>query len=165
MRNVEIEKVVLNISVGSEREKLDSAVGLLERITDRKPVKTKTNKRIPSWGVRPGLAIGSKVTLRGKKAKELLNRLLQAKDNEITEKSINDRGCFSFGINEYIDIPGVKYDPNIGILGLQVSVNLKRPGYRIKERRIGKRKVPKKHLVNKEDAIDFLKEEFDVKVI
>ena len=162
MRNVKVEKIVLNVGVGSERDKLDSAIGLLKRITDREPIKTRSKKRIPTWGVRPGLAIGTKVTLRGKKGEELLKRLLEAVDFKLSEKSIGKTGSFSFGISEYIDIPGVKYDPNIGIIGLQVSVTLKRPGYRIKDRRIAQSKIPKSHLVNEDDAKEFLKNEYNV---
>lgn len=164
MRDIRIEKVTLNIGAGKDQSRLDSAVMLLKNIAEAKPVKTFTNKRIQEWGLRPGLPIGCKVTLRKGKAKELLARLLDAKDKILRESQFDDNGNVSFGIAEYIDIHGVKYDPKIGIMGLEVCVTLKRAGYRIKRRRLLRRKIPKKHKISKEDAIGFMKKEFNVSV-
>ena len=69
---------------------------------------------------------------------------------------------FSFGIPEYIEIPKVKYDPKIGIIGLNVSVTLERPGFRIKRRKLINRKVSRSHKINKEDAIEFAKNKLGV---
>lgn len=164
MQNVRIEKVTLNIGAGKEQSKLDKGVVLIKKITGREPVKTITNKRIPAWGVRPGLPIGCMITLRKKEAHELLQRLLKAKDSKIKTSQFDNLGNLSFGIHEYIDIPGVNYEPSIGIMGLQVCVTLEKPGFRIKKRKLKKKSIPKNHLVSKEEAMNFLKNNFKVEV-
>ena len=164
MKNIKVEKITLNIGTGKDMKALEKGLKLLEAISSSKPVKTFTNKRIPGWGLRPGLPIGCKVTLRKLKAVGLLKRLLEAIEFRLDEKQFDENGNLSFGIPEYIDIGGMKYIPEIGIIGLEVSVTLERPGYRIKKRRLLKRKVPKKHRISKEDSIEFMKKNFDVKL-
>ena len=162
MKEIKVEKVTLNIGAGKDQTKLDKGIKLFKSITNVSPVKTITSKRIPGWGLRPGLPIGCKVTLRKKNAIELLKRLLQAKDTKLKESQFDNNGNIAFGIEEYIDIPGVKYDPEIGIIGLEVCITLERNGFRIKRRRIAKKKIPKKHMITKQDAIDFMKKEFNI---
>ena len=164
MRHIKIEKVTLNIGVGKDQDRLKKAVKILSNITGLNPVKTVTDKRIAGWGLRPGLPIGCKITLRRDNAKIILKRLLKAKDNVLLQSSIDNTGNISFGIHEYIDIPEAKYDPEIGMMGLQVSVTLERPGFRIKRRKIMKRKIPLSHKISKEDAVDYLKKEFNVTI-
>lgn len=163
-RNIKIDKVTLNIGAGKDQVKLDKGMKLLKNITNVSPVKTVTSKRIPGWGLRPGLPIGCKVTLRRKNAVEVLRRLVQAKDNNLRESQFDPNGNIAFGIEEYIDIPEVKYDPEIGIIGLEVCVTLERNGFRIKRRRIAKKKVPKKHMITKQEAIDFMKKDFNIEL-
>lgn len=164
MQNIRIEKITLNIGTGSPGETLDKSLKLLKKISGAKSVTTKAKKRIPGWGLRPGLEIGCKVTLRGKKAVELLQRLLQAKGNILNPRNFDETGNFSFGIQEYFDIPKVEYDSEIGIRGLEVAISLERPGFRIKKRKIKRSKLGSKHLITKEDAIKFVENEFKVKV-
>ncbi len=164
MQQLRIEKVTLNIGAGKDQSKLDKGMVLIKTITGIEPIKTVTNKRIPGWGLRPGLPIGCKLTLRKEKALEILKRLLEAKDKKLTEPQFDDQGNISFGIHEYIDIPGVAYDPKIGIMGLQVCVSLERLGFRIKRRRLEPKKIPKKHQIRKEDAIKFIQDKFGVTV-
>jgi|TARA_B100002003_G_C14103989_1_gene530984 large subunit ribosomal protein L5 len=164
MREIKIEKVILNIGAGKDQSKLDKAVSLLKNIGGKKPVKTHTTKRIQEWGLRPGLPIGCKLTLRKKEAKELLIRLLDAKENTLTNSQFDNNGNISFGINEYIDIPSAKYDPDIGIMGLQVCITLERPGFRIKRRNFQRKKIPLSHKIKKEEAIDFMQKNFNVKI-
>ena len=164
MRKIKIEKVTLNIGTGKDVKLLEKAVKLLGEITNSKPVKTYTNKRIPTWGLRPGLAIGCKVTLRKNRANELLKRLLDAIEFKLGERQFDQEGNLSFGIPEYIDIGKMKYSPEIGIMGLEVSVTLERPGFRIKKRKLLKRKIPKKHRITKEESIEFMKKEFNVEL-
>ncbi len=164
MRQPRIEKVTLNIGAGKDVQKLEKGISLIRAITGIEPVKTVTQKRIPNWGLRPGLPIGCKLTLRKQPAAELLKRLLHAKDFRLKPAQFDEGGNVSFGIQEYIDIPGVAYDPKIGIMGLEVCVTLERPGYRIKRRRLRKGKIPRRHMVTREEAIEFMQKNFNVKV-
>ena len=164
MKNIRIEKLTLNIGAGKEQAVLDKGLVLLKNITGVAPVKTITQKRIAGWGLRPGLPIGCKITLRKEKAKELIPRLFAARNNFLSETNFDSHGNISFGIHEYIDIPGVKYDHTIGIMGLQVSLTLNRPGFRVKKRKIMKRKVPRKHTIKKVEAIEFMKKNYSIKI-
>ncbi|MFH1592546.1 MAG: 50S ribosomal protein L5 [Candidatus Woesearchaeota archaeon] len=164
MQEIYVEKVTLNMGTGEPGDKLDKAMKLLKTLTNSKPVTTKTKKRIPGWGIRPGLQIGCKVTLRGKRAHELLVKLFAAKGNNLRDKNFDDAGNVSFGIPEYLDIPGAEYDMEIGIIGLEAAVTLARPGFRIKKRRIMRRSIPKNHRIGKEDAIKFVNEKYGVEI-
>lgn len=164
MRQLRIAKITLNIGAGKSTEKLEKGIKLLKAITGIAPVKTFTNKRIPTWGLRPGLPIGCKLTMRKGHSVELLKRLLQSRDNKLTPSQFDTEGNVSFGIPEYIDIPGVNYDPSIGILGLEVCVTLERAGFRIKRRKVMKRKIPAGHRIGKEEAMEFMKGKFGVVV-
>lgn len=164
MKNVRLEKVTLNIGAGKSTDKLEKGMKLLKIITDKAPVKTVTKKRIPSWNLRPGLPIGCKLTLRKEKAKDVLKRLLAAKDNELEENQFDKEGNIAFGVHEYIDIPGVSYSPEIGVIGLQCCVTLERAGFRIKKRKKAKKKLPLRQKIKKEEAIEFMKKEFGVRL-
>jgi large subunit ribosomal protein L5 len=164
MREIRIEKVTLNIGAGKEVEKLEKGFKLIQAISNRTPIKTVTNKRIPTWGLRPGLPIGCKVTVRKEAAKQLLARLLDAKEHKLTESQFDENGNIAFGLKEYIDIPGMKYDPEIGMMGLEACVTLERPGFRIKRRKNLKKSVPRRHRITKEEAIKFMQSKFNVKV-
>lgn len=160
MRKINIEKIVLNIGCGANVN-TEYAKTILESITGSKAVITIAKKR-STFGVPKGKPIGCKVTIR-KNANELLKRLLEAKENKLQESNFDDTGNFSFGVTEYIDVPGMEYDPKIGILGFDVSVALERPGYSVKKRKIGS-KIGKKHLITREEAIEFVKKEFGVNI-
>ena len=163
MKTIRIEKVTLNVGAGKDQKVLDKAVKLLESITGIKPIKTVTNKRIQSWGLRPGLPIGCKITLRGDAAKKMAERLMYAKDNALKESYFDEEGNISFGIKEYVDIKDAKYDPNIGMMGLQATITLSRPGFRVKERRNKPSKIPRSHRITKEESINYMKENYSIK--
>lgn len=163
MRKIRIEKVTINMGMGQPGPELDSAKKIVEKIAGRKAVITKTKKR-STFGVAKGRDIGVKVTLRKAAAKELLMRLLEAKENRLKEGSFDEGGNFSFGIEEYINIPGVKYDPDVGIMGMDVCVTLERPGYRVKRRSLKRSKLGKSHRITREEAIEFTKKELGVEV-
>jgi len=165
MREIRVEKIILNIGVGEPGEKLEKAKSLLERITGRKAVKTTAKKRIPEFGVRPGLPIGVKVTLRGERAMKLLPSLLKAIGNTMKKEWFDDEGNINFGIEEYIHIPNVSYDPSLGIIGMSVTIKLERPGFRVMRRKYRRSKVGKKHKIKKEEAIEFMEQKFGVRVI
>jgi len=164
MQQLRIEKVTLNIGAGKDQNKLEKGVTLIKAITGIEPMKTITQARIPGWGLRPGLPIGCKLTLRKQAAIELLKRLLAAKENMLKPTQFDDFGNISFGIPEYIDIPGVEYNPKLGIMGLQVCVSIEKPGYRIKRRKLKQKKLPRKHAVSRDEAIDFMKSNFNINV-
>lgn len=164
MQQPRIEKITLNIGAGKDQKILEKGVIVLKAITGIEPVKTITMKRIPTWGLRPGLPIGCKLTLRKEKAVEILKRLLTAKEHKLTPSQFDENGNISFGIHEHIDIPGITYDPKIGVLGLQVCVTLEKPGYRVKKRRLMARSIPRKHIVSKQEAIEFMQKQFNVTV-
>ena len=164
MKNIRVEKVTLNIGAGKDQAKLEKGLILLNTITNATPIKTITNKRIQEWGLRPGLPIGCKLTLRKERAIKLLPRLLDAVDNRLMERQFDDNGNIAFGIHEYIEIPGVKYDPKIGIMGLEVCITLERPGYRIKRRKLLNRRIPTRHRISKQEAVEFMSKHFNTKV-
>ena len=163
MKKIEIEKVTINIGCEGDLEKIEKAKKLLEILTNQKPCVTLSKKR-STFGVARGKPIGVRVTLRKKKAEEFLKLALEAVENKLKSSQFDNEGNFSFGIKEYIEIPGIKYIPEIGILGMDVCVTLKRPGYRIKYRKVQKRKIPKKHKISREEAINWVKENFGVDV-
>ncbi|MFH1664018.1 MAG: 50S ribosomal protein L5 [archaeon] len=164
MNKIKIEKVVINMGVGESGEELKKGQQILERITGRKAIQTKCKIKQPLWGIRPGLPIGVKITLRKEKAMEFLKTALKAKENVLKTKNFDSTGNFGFGIKEYIDLPGTKYDPKLGIKGFNVLVSLEKGGYRIKKRKINRKKIPIKHRITKENAIEFMKKEFGVEI-
>ncbi|MBT6995309.1 50S ribosomal protein L5 [Candidatus Woesearchaeota archaeon] len=164
MREIKIEKLTLNMGAGEAGNKLEKYTMLLNKITGKKPIQRISNKRIPTWQVRPGLAIGTKVTIRGKAAAELLKRLLVAVDNTIKPKSFDKEGNFAFGIPEYIDIPEMEYIVEIGIVGLEVAVTLERAGFRIKKRKFNIKKIPIKHRITSEEAQEFMRTKYNAKI-
>jgi large subunit ribosomal protein L5 len=163
MRNIRIEKVTINIGCGEAGDKLDKAINLLGQLTKKKIVTTKTHGRT-TFGSAKGRPIGCKVTLRGKDAHEFLLKALEAAENKLSKKVFDATGNFSFGIKEHIDIPGMEYDPDIGIWGMDVCVTLERPGYRVKRRRLSN-KVGKKHRIKPEEALEWVSKNYKVEII
>lgn len=164
MRSIRIEKITLNVGTGKDQNVLEKGMQLIKHLTGSDPVKTMTSKRIPGWGIRPGLPVGCKLTIRNGQKSDLIKRFLGAKDNTLSLNNFDDRGNISFGVHEYIDMADTEYNPDIGIMGLQISITLERPGYRIKKRKIQKTKPSIKHIVSKEDAVNFMKENFKIQI-
>jgi len=162
MREIKIEKVL--ISCGATGDNLEKARKLLELISGMKAQIIASTKRIPDFSVRPGLEVGTRVTMRGKKTIDILNKLLAAKNNTLKTKQISDNH-FSFGIHEYIEIPGIEYQREIGIRGLNVTVDFIRPGVRVKRKKIKSGKLPKKQRVTKEEIIKYMEEVFKTNFI
>jgi len=135
----------------------------MEALTGSTAIETKAKDRNPTFKLKKkGSQIGVKTTLRGKSAAEFLTKALAAKKKVLKESNFDNRGNFSFGIKEYIDFPGAKYNPNMAMIGFDVCVTLIRSGERVKRRNLKASKVGKKHLLTKEDAMEFAKSKFDV---
>lgn len=165
MRRVVLGKVVVNTAVGESGERLANAVKVLEQLTGQKPSLRKAKRTIKEFGIKKGENIACMVTLRGKKAFDFLKKALEAVDNEILVSSIDEYGNFAFGVKEHIYLPGVKYDPSVGIFGFDVIVALERPGYRVARRRRAGSRVPRRHRVTKQEAIEFITKVLGAKVI
>jgi large subunit ribosomal protein L5 len=161
MKQIKLEKVILNI--GGVSDKLDKGVILLENISGKKAVKVKATKRIPTWNVRPGLEVGTKVTLRGKDALEMVKKLLPAIDNTLKEKQIQPN-CFSFGIHEYIEIPGIEYIREVGIMGFEVTVVFTRAGKSVEQKKT-KRGKSRRLTVKKEEIESYLIDKFNTTIL
>ena len=162
MRKIFIEKVVL--SAGGTSDNLAKAKKLLEFLTARKAQIIVSQKRIPDFGVRPGLEVGTQVTLRGKNALDMLRRLLGALDNKLSRRQVAD-SHISFGIKEYIEIPGAEYQRDIGIRGFNTTIVFSRAGLRVKRKKIKRGSVGRNQYVKKEDVVKFMEEQFKTEFI
>ena len=164
MQEVLIDKLTLNIGVGQGGEKLQNAKTLLERITGKTAVITKAKVRNPTFKIKPGDNIGVKITLRKKEADEILKKSLEVVDNKLKEKSFDKFGNLAFGVPEYIDFPGMKYDPKIGMMGFDVCVTLKKRGKRIAKRRVAQTRLPARQKVSIKEAQEFVTNSFKVNI-
>ncbi|MFX0187107.1 MAG: 50S ribosomal protein L5 [Candidatus Hodarchaeota archaeon] len=165
MKRPYLEKIVLNIGVGAGGEELERAATVLVQITGKKAVKTISKKNVKEFNLRKGRPIGTKVTVRREEAEKLLKRLLIVNNNKILRKSYDNYGNFGFGIPEHISIPGIEYDTEIGIWGLNVCGRIVRPGMRVRYRRAKRAKIPKKHYISRLESQEFLKQHFNVQIV
>ena len=162
MREPRIEKVVVHMSVGEGGQALADAEDILAGVTDQRPVRTTASETVPDFDVRAGEPIGAKVTLRGDRAEDFLQRALPIAD--LSPSQFDDTGNVSFGVEEHTDFPSQEYDPNVGIYGLDVTVNLVRPGYRVAKREKVTRPIPSNHRLTPADAIEYLESTMDVNI-
>ncbi|MFC6733361.1 MULTISPECIES: 50S ribosomal protein L5 [unclassified Haladaptatus] len=162
MRQPRVEKVVVHMGVGRGGRELANAEDILESVTGQESVRTLAKRTVPDFGIREGDPIGAKVTLRHDEAAEFLTTALKLVDLKKTQ--FDDNGNFSFGVAEHTEFPSQEYDPNIGIYGLDVTVNLVRPGYRVAKRDKVNRQIPSGHRLTAEDAIAYLESTYDVEV-
>ncbi len=159
-----IGAIKINMSLGVAGDPLNRGKKILEDITGQKPVETYAKNTWRKWGIRRGQAVGAKVTVRGPKAYELLMKLFHAKGYKLPSTAFDKQGNFGFGIEEHIDIPGQKYTPGMGIIGFNVGVQMERAGYRVKQRKYLRNKIPSHHHVSREDSIAFLIENYDIDI-
>ena len=164
MKEISIGKVVINIGVGRSGEPVEKAKRALHALIGQRPKVCGARDTVRDFGIHKGEPIGAMVTLRREKAVEFLKRVMVAKGNSIKASSIDDFGNLSIGIHEHIDLPGTKYDPEIGIFGMDVCLALVRPGYRVARKR-NKSSIGKSHRVTRKDAIAFLKRTFGVEIV
>lgn len=159
-----IKKVVVNLNVGKSGEPLDKASRVLKELTGQTPIKTKAKKTIRDFGIRQNEPIAAVVTLRKKKAIDFLKKVLPVIENKVPRSSFDKNGNFAFGLKEHIEIEGVRYDPDIGIFGMDICVSMGRPGYRVKERRKRRKPIGSKHALTPEEAMLFSRQTLGVEI-
>jgi large subunit ribosomal protein L5 len=164
MRVPFIAKVVVDICTGGGDE-LTRASTILEQLTGQSPVQSKARQTVRDFGIRKNEPIAVRVTLRNRIAEEFLKRTMKAKDDVLLLKNWDDDGNFAFGIAEHINIAGVKYDPQLGVQGMNITVCVERPGYRVKRRRRRKAKVPYRHRLTPEESMVFVKTKFGIEIL
>lgn len=164
MKKIKIGKVVVNISVGQSGQPLSNAMQILESVSGQKPNQRAAKNSIRPWGIRKGEPMACAVTLRGEKADEFLHKAFTAVRHQLNPRSFDKDGNFAFGIKEHIDIPGTRYDPQMGIIGMDVAVALERAGYRVSRRKRARSKVGTSHRITPEEAREFISETYDVKM-
>jgi large subunit ribosomal protein L5 len=162
MREPRIEKVVVHMGVGEGGRELQKAEDILEAVTGQESVRTTSGRAGQDFGVRKGTPVGAKVTLRGEDAHDFLETALAF--TPLSARQFDENGNFSFGVEEHTDFPSQEYDPQIGIYGLDVTVNLVRPGYRVAKRDKVTRSIPSSHRLTAADAVAFVESTFDVTV-
>lgn len=164
MKRIGVDKIVINIGVGKSGEPIEKAKKALLELTGQQPAVRGAKKTVRDFGIHKGEPIGTIITLRREPALEFLRRVIAAKRNVLKASSFDNYGNISLGIHEHIDIPGTKYNPEIGIFGMDVNVVLSRPGYRIAKKSRKNAQIGRTHRINKEEAIDFFKQEFGAEV-
>jgi large subunit ribosomal protein L5 len=126
-----IEKIVLNMGVGeavADKKAMDGAVSDLTALTGQKPLVTKSRKAIASFKLRAGVPVGAKVTLRGARMYEFLDRLINVAMPRIRDfrgvsaRSFDGRGNYSFGVKEQIIFPEIAYDKIDAIRGMDITI-------------------------------------------
>ncbi len=160
-----IDKVVVHVGVGESGQRLVNAETIMKAITHQQPVRSMAKKTLPTFNIKKNEPIGAKLTLRGKAAEDFLVLAFKAAGNSLRKSQFDEQGNFSFGIEEHTDFPGMRYDPEIGIFGMDVSVALKRAGYRIARRRVAQKKLPGRQRLGKGDTVEFVKKKFGIEVL
>lgn len=164
MRKIRVGKVVVNIGLGKSGEAIERGKKVLEQVTGQSPTPTRAKRSVRDFGIHKGEPIGVMVTVRGSETTPLIEKLLTAREKKLQESCFDQRGSVSFGIREHIEVPGIRYDPAIGILGMNVSVLLERPGFAVSRRSRRTSRVGRSHLVSRDEAMQYFKDNFGVTI-
>jgi len=151
MSKIRIEKLVVNCCVGEPGDRLTRASRVLQELTEQEPVFSTARLTVRSFSIRRNDKIACHVSVSGEKAEDILQRALHVKEFELKEKNFSKTGNFGFGIQEHIDL-GLKYDPAVGIYGMDFYVVLSRAGRRVGLRKHKRARVGIHHQVTREDA-------------
>jgi len=151
MRRIRIEKLVVNCCVGESGDKLTKAARVLKDLTDQEPVMSVARLTVRTFGIRRNEKIACHVTVRGKKAEEILRKGLAVHEFMLKDSSFSQTGNFGFGIQEHIDL-GLKYDPAVGIYGMDFYCVLSRPGFRVAHKKHARSRVGVSQRITKELA-------------
>ena len=165
MKRISVHKVVINIGVGRSGEPIDKAKNALLELTGQRPAVRGAKNTVRDFGIHKGEPIGVVVTMRREPAIGFLKRVIAAKRNVLKASSFDNYGNISVGIHEHIDIPGHKVtiltSESLGWTLILCSID---PGYRIAKKSRKSAKIGKTHRINREEAVEFFKQEFGAEV-
>eukprot|EP01084_Bolivina_argentea_P246576 412638_1 len=160
MKDIYIEKLIINCNVGESGDKLTKAARVVKQLTGQEPIYGRARYTIRSFGIRRNEKISCCVTVRGAKAREILDRGLKVKEYELKSSCFNDTGCFGFGITEHIDL-GMKYDPSTGIFGMNFFVVLRRAGGRVAMRKRKRSRIGTHQKVTRMDSMQYFRDKYE----
>lgn len=161
-----IAKVTVNIGVGEGGARLQLAERVLELLTGMTSIRTISKSTNRDLGTRLGAPIGCKVTMReSEKIQLFLKDAFWVRENTLPGYNFDQSGNLSFGIADYTDFPEQKYDPDIGIFGMDINIVLERPGHRVSRRRRRSAKVGMDHRVGKDESKEWFKEHFGITIV
>merc|ERR1712127_974529 len=155
MREIKVDKMIINIAVGEAGDRLTKAVRVLQQLSDQQPVENKARYTVRTFGIRRNEKIATHVTIRGEKAMDLIERGLKITDYEISQRHFSQTGNFELGL---------KYDPNTGIYGMDFYIVLCRAGFRVQRKKRKRGVVGINHRITKAEALEWVRTKFQAEI-